>query len=142
MQNHLAHKIHIFCPIEINEINRAENVNFVCQMVLQVFSYKKTDFRLRTRLNMYRLPNRGPSSLSADSAIDFTNQQKKIPNNYSYNCYIKKFSFRVVSWLTSNSAVVQLCWAQKLCKRPLQQHLICNMSSQSSIFNAEHSFQL
>ena len=41
LQNHMAHKIHIFCPIEINEINRAENVNFVCQMVLQVFSYKK-----------------------------------------------------------------------------------------------------
>ena len=41
LQNHLAHKIHIFCPIEINEIYRAEIVNFVCQMVLQEFSYKK-----------------------------------------------------------------------------------------------------
>ena len=36
LQNHLTHKIHIFCPIEINV-----NFNFVCQMVLQVFSYKK-----------------------------------------------------------------------------------------------------
>ena len=41
LPNHLVHKIHIFCPIEINEINGAEIVNFVCQMVLQVFSYKK-----------------------------------------------------------------------------------------------------
>ena len=38
---HLAHKIHIFCPIEINEIYRAEIVDFVSQMVLQEFSYKK-----------------------------------------------------------------------------------------------------
>ena len=45
LQNHLAHKIHIFCPIDFIDFNEAENVNFVCQMVLQVFSYKKTDFR-------------------------------------------------------------------------------------------------
>ena len=32
LQNHLTHKIHIFCPIEINEINRVENVNFVRQI--------------------------------------------------------------------------------------------------------------
>ena len=43
LQNHLAH---IFCPIEINEINRAENVNFVRQLVLQVFSYKKRTLTL------------------------------------------------------------------------------------------------
>ena len=30
----LAYKIHIFCPTEINEINRTENVNFVYQTVL------------------------------------------------------------------------------------------------------------
>ena len=39
--NHLAHKIHIFCPFDFIDFNGAENVNFVCQMVLQVFSYKK-----------------------------------------------------------------------------------------------------
>ena len=39
--NHLALKIHIFCPIDFIDFNGAENVNFVCQIVLQVFSYKK-----------------------------------------------------------------------------------------------------
>ena len=38
LQNRLLHKIHVFCLIDFNG---AENVNFVCQMVLQVFSYKK-----------------------------------------------------------------------------------------------------
>ena len=38
LPHNLAHKIHIFCPIDFDG---AENVNFVCQMVLKVFSYKK-----------------------------------------------------------------------------------------------------
>ena len=37
----MAHKIYIFCPVEINQIIKAKSVNFVCQMVLKVFSYKK-----------------------------------------------------------------------------------------------------
>ena len=41
LQNHLAHKIHNFCPIHLIDFNGVKNVNFVCQMVLQVFSYKK-----------------------------------------------------------------------------------------------------
>ena len=28
-------------PIDFIDFNEAENVNFVCQMVLQVFDYKK-----------------------------------------------------------------------------------------------------
>ena len=42
LQNRLAHKIHIFCPIEINEYNRAENVNFVSSLA-SIF-LQKTDF--------------------------------------------------------------------------------------------------
>ena len=34
------HSKDIFSPIEINKINGAENVSFVCQLVLQVYSYK------------------------------------------------------------------------------------------------------
>ena len=38
VKHRLAHKIDIFCPIDFDG---AENVNFVRQTVLQVFSYKK-----------------------------------------------------------------------------------------------------
>ena len=42
MQNCLALKINMFCPIGFIDFNNGTgNVNFVCQMVLQVFSYKK-----------------------------------------------------------------------------------------------------
>ena len=34
LQNHLEHKINIFCHIDFNG---AENVNFVSQMIFQVF---------------------------------------------------------------------------------------------------------
>ena len=50
LQKHLAHKIHIFCTVDFNG---EENVNFVCQTVLQGFSYKKQTLENNKRIIRY-----------------------------------------------------------------------------------------